>query len=178
MSCGAAVAIVEDSEVVLAYTPEPLQRIGAADALLGRGVAGGAVGRRARRRPLADRGGVPLGRYRFHVEGKGWTLDSAPFDVVGGGLTMTASRVGTAIHSVVKMHAPKGWRLLDMNLKSNQPIPVSGQPVTIQVRNGMAVLSSTTANTDASGGIDVLDNVSATNIHVIDPYGNAASASL
>ena len=105
-------------------------------------------------------------------------LDSAPFDVVGGGLTMTAARAGAAIHSVVKMHAPKGWRLLDMNLMSNQPIPMRGQPVTIQVRSGVTILSSTTANTDANGGIDVLDNASANNVKVIDQYGNATSANL
>ena len=56
---------------------------GAAAALAARRrTAGSPSGRRCRgsARPgadsLDDRGGVPLGNYRFHVEGNGWTLDS------------------------------------------------------------------------------------------------------
>jgi hypothetical protein len=127
---------------------------------------------------MDDRGGVPDGNYRFHVEGKGWSIDSDPFLVYGGGLTVAASRTGSAIHSVVKMDAPQGWRLLDMNLMSNQPIPLRDQQVTVEVRDGLQVKSTTTATTDASGGIDVLDDPQATNVRVIDRFGNSATVNL
>ncbi|NVB85174.1 MAG: hypothetical protein HOV81_42805 [Kofleriaceae bacterium] len=170
--------VVEDAEVVLAYTPEPLQRSGpqthywVAEWQVVPWI--GTPGADA----MDERGGVPLGLYRFHVEGKGWTLDSEPFDVVGGGLTMTASRAANTIHSVVKMNAPKGWRLLDMDLKSNQPIPLKNQEVTVQVRSGVQILSTTTATTDANGAIDVLDNPQANNVKIIDRFANATSVNL
>ena len=91
---------------------------------------------------------------------------------------VTAARAGSAIHSVVRMHAPKGWRLLDMNLMSNQPIPLRNQQVTVEVRAGLQVLSTTTATVDANGGIDVLDNAQATNVRVIDRFGNSATVNL
>ncbi len=170
--------VVEDSEIVLAYTPDPLQRSGpqthywVAEWQAVPWVGAPGVD------SLDDRGGVPAGNYRFHVEGKGWSLDSAPFMVFGGGLTVAASRANNAIHSVVKMHAPKGWRLLDMSLMSNQPIPLRNQEVTVEVRDGLQVKSTTTASTDANGAIDVLDNAQATNVRVIDRFGNSATVNL
>jgi hypothetical protein len=170
--------VVADSEIVLAYTPEPLQRSGpqthywVAEWQAVPWVGAPGVD------SLDARGGVPEGNYRFHVEGKGWTLDSDPFLVYGGGLTVTASRAGATIHSVVKMDAPKGWRLLDMSLMSNQPIPLRNQQVTVEVRDGLQVKSTTTASTDASGGIDVVDDAQATNVRVIDRFGNSATVNL
>src|SRR5688572_18916343 len=101
--------IVEDGEIVLAYTPNPLQRSGPqthywvvewqAVPWVGASTLDG----------LGDRGGVPLGNYRFHVDGKGWSLDSAPFAVVGGGVSLTATRTGGNIQTSVRWHASKGW---------------------------------------------------------------------
>ena len=47
---------------------------------------------------LDDRGGVPLGNYRFHVEGNGWTLDSQPFAVVAGRPRGDGARARTTIN--------------------------------------------------------------------------------
>jgi neutral ceramidase len=163
---------VDDGEILIAYTPHPLQRSGPqthywvaewqAVPWIGAG----------NRDALSDRGGLPLGTYRFHVEGKGWTLDSAPFEVIAGGLTASVMRTGNVIRSTVRWHATKGWRLMDMALKSNQPVPVRSQQVTIEARLGATVLATTTANTDASGVIDVLDQVTADNVLVRDRFGN------
>ena len=171
--------LVEDSEIVLAYTPDPLQRSGPQTHYW---VAEwqavpwvGAVGVDS----LDDRGGVPLGRYRFHVEGKGWTLDSDPFEVVAGGVSLLASRSGGTIEATVRLSAPKGWRLLDMALMSNQPIPVRSQPVTIELRSAAnTVLSASTISTDASGVVSVPDDAAATSVRVVDRFGNAATATL
>lgn len=164
--------VVDDSEIVLAYTPIPLQRSGPQTHYW---VAEwqavpwvGAVGLGS----LNDRGGLPLGRYRFHVEGSDWSLDSAPFEVVQGGLNATASRVSTNIRTTIRWHAPKGWRLMDMSLRSNQPIPVRSQEVTVEVRNGTQIRDTITANTDASGVIDVPDDAQADNVRVIDRFLN------
>ncbi len=135
---------VEDSELVLAYTPSPLARSGpqthvwvaewqAVPWVGAPGLAG-----------LDARAGLTLGKYRFRVAGDGWELTSRPFDVVAGGLVLEgAQRAGGAIRAAVKLHAPKGWRLLDPDLPSNQPVPVRAQSVTVALLDGAgAPLSS------------------------------------
>ena len=171
--------IVEDSEIVLAYTPNPLQRSGPQTHYW---VAEwqavpwlGAPGLDA----LDDRGGVPLGNYRFHVEGKGWSLDSAPFAVVGGGVSLTAMRTGGNIQTSVRWHAPKGWRLLDMALMSNQPIPVKSQQVKVELLGTAdAVLSIAMPTTDGAGNVSVADNAAALKVRVTDRFGNIATIPL
>jgi neutral ceramidase len=171
--------VVNDAEIVIAYTPNPLQRSGPQTHYW---VAEwqavpwlGATGLDA----LGDRGGVPAGRYRFHVEGKGWTLDSDPFQVIPGGLNVTATRSGGNIQTTVRWHAPKGWRLLDMALMSNQPIPVRSQQVTVEVRNASnAVLTTATPTTDGSGVATVSDTSGATNVRVVDRFGNETVVNL
>jgi neutral ceramidase len=169
---------VEDSEIVLAYTPDPLQRAGAPQThyWVAEWQAVPWVGSTVD--ALTDRGGLPLGRYRFHVEGKGWTLDSSPFEVVPGGVTASAMRMSNTIRTSVRWHAPKGWRLLDMGLKSNQPIPLRSQQVTIELRGTSGSISTTTASTDANGAIDVLDNALATTVRVTDRFGNTVDVNL
>jgi neutral ceramidase len=170
--------VVDDIELVRAYTPDPIVRTGTQhhywvvewQAVPWLGAPGADS--------LDQRGDVALGRYRFHVEGSGWTLDSDPFQVVAGGLTATATRSNGQIHVAVKWHAPKGWRLLDMALMSNQPIPVRSQQVTIELRTGSGSLSGSSPNTDASGNVDVTDNGAATVVRVTDQYGNTFDATL
>ena len=171
--------LVEDSEIVLAYTPTPLQRTGPQQHFwVAEWQAVPWIGN-VTADALSDRGGVALGRYRFHVEGKGWSLDSDPFEVVGGGLSVTAARAGGNITTNVRWHAPKGWRLLDMSLMSNQPIPVRSQQVTVEVRSAAnAVLSTQTPTTDAGGVVSVPDVTGATNLRVVDRFGNATVVTL
>ncbi len=165
---------VDDGELVLAYTPLPLQRSGPQThywAVEWQAVPWvGAPGLDA----LGDRGGVGLGTYRFHVEGKGWTVDSAPFAVVAGGLSLaTPTLAGSTLSVVVRWHAPAGWRLMDMDVRSNLPVPVRGQEVTVeQLDGGGAVLGSTVVTTTAGGVASVASLATAVTIRVRDRFGN------
>jgi neutral ceramidase len=170
--------LVEDGELVLAYTPTPLVRSGPqthvwvaewqAVPWVG---APGAAG-------LDARGGLPLGRYRFHVEGDGWTLDSQPFEVVAGGLALAGvQRAGGAIRAGVRLHAPKGWRLLDLALPSNQPVPVRDQQVTFSLLDGSGlVLTTAQVTTDGNGVAQVPDLLLARSVRITDRYGNQTTA--
>jgi neutral ceramidase len=168
--------LVDEVEVTIAYTPEPLQRMSGSQTHYW--VAEwqavpwlGAVGLDT----LDDRGGVPLGNYRFHVAGKGWMLDSQPFQVVAGGLVATAMRGGT-IQVVTRWSAPKGWRLMDMSLDSNQPIPVRNQQVSVALLDaGSTVLSTTNVTPDAAGAASVPNNAAATMVRVTDRFGNTTT---
>jgi hypothetical protein len=170
--------VVADAELVLAYTPSPLQR-GAgpqthvwnvewqAVPWLGSGAAD----------DLAERAAVPVGRYRFHVEGKGWQLDSAPFTVEGGGLIVSAARSGASITAVVDLSAPSGWRLLDLDGPSNQPVPLGGAMVTVELLDGGgAVLAGASATTSPTGSLTVPTVAGAAQLRVTDLHGNVAIA--
>ncbi len=172
--------VVDEGELVLAYTPSPLQRSGpqthvwvaewqAVPWVGAPGVDG-----------LDARGGVPLGRYRFRVEGDGWMIDSESFEVVPGGLVLEGvARTGGAIQAAVKLHAPKGWRLLDLALASNQPVPVRSQEVTFVLRDGNgATLSTAQVTADAGGVAQVPDNAAARSVLITDRFGNQATASI
>ena len=171
---------VDDLELVRAYTPVPLQRTGPqhhvwvvewqAVPWLGAPAVDG----------LDARGGVALGTYRFHVAGKGWTLDSSPFSVVPGGVELTAAaRAGTTIAITAALHAPKGWRLMDMTRPSNLAVPIASQQVTVELLGaGDAVLSTTVVTTDATGVATVPDNVQALKVRVMDRFTNVATRAL
>ena len=171
---------VEDGEIVLAYTPSPLVRSGpqahvwvaewqAVPWVGAPGLAG-----------LDARAGLLLGKYRFRVAGEGWELTSRPFDVIAGGLVLeSAQRAAGAIRAEVKLHAPKGWRLLDPDLASNQPVPVRSQSVTVALLDGSgATLSSSSVTTDGAGAAQVPDNAAARSVRITDRYGNQATATL
>jgi neutral ceramidase len=172
--------IVDDGEIVLAYTPSPLQRSGPqthvwvaewqAVPWLGAPNVDG----------LDARGGVPLGKYRFHVEGKGWSLNSNPFQVVAGGAeAQQVTRAGGQVKVTATWHAPKGWRLMDTAMPSNQPVPVRSQQVTVALLGaGGTVLSSAQVTTDAAGVAQVPDNASAQTVRVTDRFGNVATAAI
>jgi len=172
--------VVDDGEILLAYTPTPLQRMGPQTHYW---VAEwqavpwlGAPSLDA----LTDRGGVPFGSYRFHVEGSGWTLDSAPFTIVAGGVTLgSVTRTGGNVRVTASWHAPKGWRLMDMNLRSNQPIPLKSQPVTIELLTvANAVVGNMSVTTDAAGVAQIADNAAATQVRVTDKFGNSLTTAL
>jgi len=172
--------VVEDEEIVLAYTPSPLQRSGPQthvwvaewQAVPWWGESGVDA--------LDDRGGLPLGRYRFHVEGSTWSIDSDPFTVVTGGMKLGAPlRTNNTVKVTAQWHAPKGWRLMDMSLMSNQPVPIRSQAVTVELldTNG-GVLSTTPTTTDANGVVQVPDNVAATAIRVTDRFTNQVTSAI
>ena len=170
--------IVEDQEIVLTYTPEPLQRSGPQTHVWAAEWQAVPWIGAPNLDTLDDRGGVPLNNYRFHVEGSTWTLDSQPFQVVAGGLVPTAVRSGT-INVTATWFAPKGWRLMDMNLMSNQPVPIRTQQITVDLLDGSnTVLATSQPTTDANGAVSVANNALATQVRVTDRFGNVATVAL
>ncbi|MBX3156023.1 MAG: hypothetical protein KF773_08485 [Deltaproteobacteria bacterium] len=172
--------VVDDAELVLAYTPSPLQRSGPQThvwVVEWQAVPWlGAPGLDA----LDDRGGLPLGKYRFHVEGNGWKLDSDPFEIVAGAVgALQLQRTGGNVTFQATWHAPKGWRLMDMALPSNQPVPVRAQQVTVALLGaGGATLLSTTVTTGANGQVQVADAAGAQQVRVTDRFGNQGTVAL
>ena len=76
----------------------------------------------------------------------------------------------------VTWHAPKGFRLMDMNLMSNQPVPVRSQQVTVALYSATSTqLSSGPATTDGSGKVSVADNALATSVTITDRFGNSTN---
>ncbi|MFN0252212.1 MAG: hypothetical protein ACKV2T_35375 [Kofleriaceae bacterium] len=172
---------VEDGEIVLAYTPTPLQRSGPqthywvaewqAVPWIGAPSVDG----------LDARGGVPTGVYRFHVEGAGWTLDSAEFTVVAGGITLSqASRAGGNVNVTTHYSAPKGWRFMEATAMSNQPVPIRTQQVTVQLLDvaNMPMGAPANVTTSAAGVAQAPDVGGATQVRVTDRFGNVAIAPL
>jgi len=171
---------VDDGEILLAYTPTPLQRTGPQthywvaewQAVPWLGTPGADA--------LTDRGNVPFGTYRFHVEGASWSLDSAAFTIVAGGVTLgPAMRTGGNVRVTASWHAPKGWRLMDMNLRSNQPIPLRSQLVNVELLTvANAVVGQMMVMTDANGVAQIADSGTATSVRVTDRFGNSLTTAL
>ncbi|MBZ0231464.1 MAG: hypothetical protein K8M05_03880 [Deltaproteobacteria bacterium] len=176
---------VQDGDFILTYAPSPLIRESGPQthvwAVEWQPVpwTGAAMGLDA----LDRRGAVPFGNYRFHVAGDGWTLDSDPFAVSAGTMTVAASRSGNVVTVASNWHAPKGYRLLDMQLDSNVPVPLRMQEVTIRAYAAGDVLVGTpqTLTTDAQGRVTHDFGAAAATIvriDVRDGFMNNGSAAL
>jgi hypothetical protein len=126
------------------------------------------------------RAAVPLGKYRFHVVGKSWTLDSQAFTVVPGGLGGSADRVGSAVSGTITLDAPKGWRLLDMSLPSNRPVPYANQALTLVFTSGGIQVATGTATSDATGQWALTNPATQNADHVTltDAHGNSVTLAL
>jgi hypothetical protein len=168
--------IVDDQDFTVAYTPEPLVRSGPQthywvaewQAVPWLGASGVDT--------LDDRGGVPLGNYRFHVDGDKFSIDSAPFQVVAGGLTGTATRASGSITIGVRWWAQKGWRLMDLAAPSNLAVPVRSQHVTWTLRDGGGtLLVGGTGNSDGSGNVSFADVSGAATVDIADRFGNTTT---
>lgn len=175
---------VEDGELLVTYTPLPLRREGddprthyyavewqavpwlGADGLHG----------------LDGRAGVPLGDYRFHVEGTGYELWSEPFEVVTTPLAVRASRSGTTISGTVELSAPKGYRLLHLQLPSNRPVPqVEAVYTVVLTLDDMTTVTYTDVQGDANGAwsLDAGDDAArVTRVRATDPFGNTGADNL
>lgn len=176
---------ITDGELIKTYTPQPLRRTpGQAQthvwAVEYQAVSEwGAVDLAA---PNGGLGAVPIGNYRFHVDGNGWQLDSDPFQVVAGGLTASAQRDGTTGAQVhVSFNAPKGYRALDYALPSNRVVPERLEPITVRFKDGGTTVGTGTGTTGADG-IATVDGgagaAAATSVEIEDSNHNIATATL
>lgn len=168
--------VVEDLDLVLTWTPQPLRQQDGVprthywglswQAVTPTGTAGLAA--------LADRPGLPLGRYRFHVEGTGYVLDSAPFEVIAGPLAVTAAIDGAELEVTAGYLAGEGFRLLALDGLSNQLVPIAGAPITVVARYRDGAELTLAATTDAGGRARVapprLGELAS--VTVLDRFGN------
>ncbi len=175
---------VRDGDLLVVYTPIPLRREGSDPQTHYWSVEWQAVGWLGMLPDVTGFEGVrraPLGRYRFHVEGRDYQLDSAPFQVTPAVFQVSAARDGQTIRVSAALHAPKGYRLLDMTAPSNQPVPLRGAAVEVTLAQGSGPDIVVSGTTDGDGvlvvdaGADAGDVVSAS---VADDFGNSGSASL
>ncbi|MFO0628286.1 MAG: neutral/alkaline non-lysosomal ceramidase N-terminal domain-containing protein [Polyangiales bacterium] len=123
--------IVQDRDLLLTVTPDPIASPGVArrwvwavewQALRPGGTGGD---------DLAARADLPLGRYRFRVEGTGYAVRSEPFEVVAGALDLELRREDASLSLRATRRLPLGYRLLDLQVPSNGPVPLRDARVTL-----------------------------------------------
>ncbi len=131
---------------------------------------------------LSSRAGVPLGRYRFRVQGLSYELFSDAFTVTPASLQISPSRAGTTISANTTLHAPQGYRLLDMQAPSNRPVPIRGGVFRVELaRNSGAPMVFTNVAVSEQGTLSVDAGGQAgqvTGVTVTDAFGNSGSGSL
>lgn len=169
---------VRDGDVLLAWTPDPIDNAAVARThyWVAEWQAVTPIGA-AFPDDLTARPGVPLGRYRFHIEGTGYMVDSEPFTVTAGTLSASASRMGTSLTLTVGYEARDGWRLLDLTADSNRAVPLreSTVDVTLTLAGGMtrALMGQ---RTDAMGRVTIPDAAMVQSVRVTDRHGNVGTA--
>jgi neutral ceramidase len=124
---------VTDGDILLYWTPEPLARA-AGEARTHHWIAEWQAV--AVDGDLEDRAGLPLGRYRFHVAGTGYAVDSDPFEVVAGPIDVAVSILGRNVSIDAAYAAPEGWRLLDHVGSSNESVVVRRGPFAVVLEYG------------------------------------------
>jgi len=129
---------------------------------------------------LADRAGLPLGRYRFHVEGTGYSVDSNPFEVVAGSIDVRASLEGAAIAIDARYQPRAGWRLLDLEGPADRDVPVLAGPLEVILEQTGGGSETVTVPLTGPGAARVTPSGSGvvTRVIVRDRFGNEGSADL
>lgn len=177
---------VRDGELLLTYAPSPLVRTGSPQDHLWAVEWQPVPWVGAATDSLDRRGAVPLGQYRFAVEGDGWTLASEPFEVVAGPLDVTATRAGAIITVSAGWNAAKGYRLLDLTRPSNRRLGLRTQTVTVTGTDqpggaGATVGAPQTVTTDGNGQVAVDFGAAAASVRsvrVVDGDGNVGVVDL
>jgi hypothetical protein len=179
--------VVSDGDLLRSWTPQPLRRTAGEHATHYWAVEwqavtwSGIVDVKASD-ALADRIGAPLGKYRFHVKGTGYTLDSQPFTVVAAALAVVAGKSGTAVTVSVSVDGKGGWRLLDQTARSNKLVPLRAQTVRVILKNAGGTIikeGDVTVDMNGAGSLDAgaeIGNVKT--VEVKDRFDNAGSATL
>jgi hypothetical protein len=176
--------VVTDEDVLLLHTPDPLVRMGTNPRTHYWVVEWQAVPPTgdAALPAVADRTGLPLGRYRIHVEGTGYSVDSDAFEVVPATLTGSASRAGTTL-SLSGLGYPevaKGWRMIDRRTRPGQAAPLRGGTVRVQLRAGGMPLGAEQDATvsDGNASLTAGEVATADSALVTDRFGNTVTLTL
>jgi hypothetical protein len=176
--------VVTDEDVLLLHTPDPLVRMGTNPRTHYWVVEWQAVPPTgdAALPAVADRTGLPLGRYRIHVEGTGYSVDSDAFEVVPATLTGSASRAGTTL-SLSGLGYPevaKGWRMIDRRTRPGQAAPLRGGTVRVQLRAGGMPLGAEQVATvsDGNASLTAGEVATADSALVTDRFGNTVTLTL
>ncbi len=179
---------VEDGEILIAYTPQPLRRVaGEAQTHYWTAEWQAVPWIGCQEGPTACDGldafaGVPLGNYRFHVVGDDFSITSDPFEVVQAPLFVTASRASNDIAIAVAVAAPKGYRFLDANVPSNTPVPIrAGTFDVTMTQNGGPDLSFPDQVIGSDGVLHVdagADAADVLTVTITDTWGNTQTDTL
>jgi neutral ceramidase len=175
--------IVDDLDLIVTWTPDPLYQATPSPRTHYWAVEWQAVTwfGHPSLPALEDRPGLPLGNYRFRVEGTGYTVTSNVFSVVAGPLVTTAKISGAAI-DVTAAYAPaQGWRMLTMTGLSNTEVPVALGPLTVEiVREGQAdeVMSDVVLSAPGKAQVKPANVSGITAVRVRDRFGNVGEGPL
>ncbi len=128
---------------------------------------------------LADRPGVPLGRYRFHVSGTGYELDSPAFEVVPASIDVVATRDGAAVVLGARFASSAGWRLMTTDGRADRDVPVTSSPVHVTLEYAGGETEELDAPI-ADGRARVMPSRAevVTGVVVRDRFGNRGAAAL
>jgi neutral ceramidase len=162
---------VVDRDLLLSHTPDPLE--GDSPRTHYWAIEWQAV---ATADDLRERSNLPLGRYRFRVEGTGYELASVPFEVVAGAIALDATVTGARAEIRATYHAPDGFRLLDLAVNANDPAPLRDEIVRVEVIGATTRELDATLDGDGRATIDV--GGAATRIRVTDRFGNSGERAL
>jgi neutral ceramidase len=132
---------------------------------------------------LVFRAAVPLGKYRFHVVGTGYSVDSQPFEVVAGAVHVGATKAGVSVMLDLGYDGAGGWRLLDLVAPSNKVVPMRLGKVQVVLKDAGGgtiatfndVIVETNGTASVSAGAQIGDVATVT---VTDEFGNVGSASV
>ena len=128
------------------------------------------------REAVADRFGVPVGTYRFHVEGSGYAIDSDPFAVEPATVDLEASYAAGTLSGTATFHAENGWRLIHPEIRSNTPVPANGMVTLAIDRSG--TLETVAVTLDAEGRFSIATDPAITSITLTDRFTNTGTTPL
>jgi hypothetical protein len=130
---------------------------------------------------VEDRVGLPLGRYRFHVTGTGYELDSAVFEVTPATLALTASRSGGEVMLRASFDVEdQAYRMLDRRTAPNADPPLRGS-CRVELLDGAGGVLATVDDVAFDGGAARVRDPAvsgAARVRVTDRFGNAGTAAL
>ncbi|HJL19720.1 MAG TPA: neutral/alkaline non-lysosomal ceramidase N-terminal domain-containing protein, partial [Sandaracinaceae bacterium LLY-WYZ-13_1] len=163
---------VQDGDFIVTWTPDPILREAGTErthyftvefqAAAPMGMPG--------LEGIADRPGLPLGRYRFRVEHPSYELVSDAFEVTPAPLSVMTSAAGGDVSVTLGYEAPTGYRVLDLETRSTGFVPLRSEDVEVDVDGTV-----TTETTAADGSLTLAGAAGASSITVTDRFGNAAT---